>query len=99
MLFYVVLGTTVLLAPAIYWVLRKQAQKWHARQDVQHFHCPRCGQKMRYLAGHAGRVIACPTCWKRCTLPEAGQAGPVHAGPHACFRNQRISWNRARVRP
>ncbi|HLN26953.1 MAG TPA: hypothetical protein VK395_04370 [Gemmataceae bacterium] len=47
------------------------------------FRCPRCNQKVRYLAAKAGRGGMCPRCGERWTLPAMPQnvqgSDPDHA--------------------
>jgi hypothetical protein len=41
--------------------------------ETCHARCPRCEQKIRYLANRAGRVAACPRCRHRWPLPTTPQ--------------------------
>ncbi len=61
-------GTTVLLAGAGYWLVRGRLPR------VESFHvfpCPRCGQKLRYPKDTVSQTGMCPRCGRSCTLPIA----------------------------
>jgi hypothetical protein len=46
--------------------------------EVHRATCPRCDQKVRYGPERAGRVIMCPRCRRRWTLPgDASSSRPV----------------------
>ncbi len=39
------------------------------KPDVNHAHCPRCDQRVRFGSARAGQQIRCPRCRRNWTLP------------------------------
>ncbi len=71
-------GLAALATPAAagYWWARSRRP---AAVIYSVFHCPRCRQKLRYPANHAGRQCMCPRCLKCSTLPVADRSCRVSA--------------------
>jgi predicted RNA-binding Zn-ribbon protein involved in translation (DUF1610 family) len=63
--------------------------------EVQHFRCPGCGQKLRYLARKGGRPGACPNCRKQWTLPAVTQKRSANEGIAAGAN--RLMWSARRL--
>jgi hypothetical protein len=53
-------------AAGVYWVLRARQPK---AEEMYHFRCPSCEQKLRYAASKAGRPAMCTRCTWRGDLP------------------------------
>jgi hypothetical protein len=57
--------------------------RWRRSRQVvpayDHFRCPGCKRRLRYLAQKAGHRGRCPTCKRDLTFP--GRAGPPFARP------------------
>jgi len=56
----------VALAAGVYYVLRARQPK---AEEMYHFRCPQCEQKLRYAASRAGRPAMCTRCTWRGLLP------------------------------
>ena len=67
--------TLILLAGAAFAVPAfVMGRRLSVREPVYHVcRCRSCGQKLRYLAGKAGRVSMCPRCQQFLTLPATPQ--------------------------
>ena len=63
-------GLIVLAAVRTFWKMQSRGPR---AETFLLFRCPRCGQKVRYLAAKAGRDALCPRCLQRWTLPTTPQ--------------------------
>ena len=84
LLFTIGASTIVLLVAGIFVWLR-----WRPREEsFLVFRCPRCDQKLRYLASKAGRRGMCTRCGRNSVLPtEAAASTDTASG----YRPQRSS--------
>jgi hypothetical protein len=63
------------------------------------FHCPSCGQKLRYLARKAGQLGKCPRCKQACTFPTGPQRAPANASEGGRVRFGRLPQHSAGKAP
>ena len=64
-----IMASTVALAAVaagVFFVLRTRQPK---AEEMYHFRCPQCEQKLRYAASRAGRPAMCTRCTWRGLLP------------------------------
>jgi hypothetical protein len=64
-----IMASTVALAAVaagVFFVLRTRQPK---AEEMYHFRCPQCEQKLRYAASRAGRPAMCTRCTWRGSLP------------------------------
>jgi hypothetical protein len=76
-------ATILLVAAAVAAVLGwtwARSRRAPASEPFYTFHCPQCGQKIRYLAARAGRPALCPRCKRPATLPLAPSLQGLYAG-------------------
>ena len=82
----VLIGAVAVLSVGGYACVRRQAR---AGRGAHSCRCPRCGQKLRYAPGRAGRAAACPACRHPLTLPSVAHVLPRADDPAGGYRLRR----------